>query len=1027
MLTKSCDGLLSSSNLCARFPQEGSATLFITLLAAFKALVFRLTGQRDVVVGSPIANRHHAGLEGLIGLFVNSLALRTDVGAGSRFSRLFARVRETAVSAYAHQDLPFEKLVEHLELDRDPRRGPLFQVLFTVEEAVPSQLELGEAKLTLLDTEAHTTRFDLEIQVLEGSRSLLWTCDYDRVLFERTTIRRLAGYYLRLLQSAVEDPERSVSELALLSTAERHQLDQEWNDTVAACPQILFTEAFEAWAHRTPDAVALGRGAKRVSYAELDRRSGRLAGRLRRLGIGPDVIVGMGAEHRVETIVALLAVFKAGGACLPLDPNLPRRRLERILEDAQPSLVPELSDVSGASDVSDVSDVLEGDALAYVIYTSGSTGRPKGVQVHHHGLAHLVETHRRAFGLGRHSRVLALAPLTFDAAFSEVGMALLSGATLLLKPEETLLAGTELLELLRREAVTVATFAPALLATLPEARLASLETVICGGEALPAELAKTWAAGRRLFNAYGPTEVTVDATGGRLHSDGQQPSIGRPIANTAVRLLDRSLRRVPIGAAAELCVAGPGLARGYLRRPAATAERFVPDPHTGDPCLAAGRLYRTGDLARHLSDGRLDFLGRLDKQVKVRGFRVEPGEVEAALRRHPNVADAAVLLRDEDGHGPRLAAFVATTTTEPPGEDALRSYLRARLPDYMVPAFLVFLPALPRTPNDKLDRAALARVPWPTDQPESETPVPASGLERKIAGVWREVLGLQHVDVERNFFDLGGHSLALVRIQEKLRDAVGLDVPLVELFHYPSVRTLARYLSRQEARPAPLIEAVPETPSGAVAVIGMAGRFPGASGVDELWRRLRGGEEPITFFTDEELRDAGVDSAQLEDPSYVKARGVLRNADLFDAEYFGFTPLEAEITPPDHRLFLECTAEALESAGYGAGGGSRVGVFGGVGSNSYLWHHLRSRPDLVDEVGAFRLAMWAERDHLTTRVSYKAEPHRAECQRADGVLHVTGGCPHGLPELAPGRVRRRRGRRGHRHGAAECWLHPPGR
>ncbi len=702
--------------------REG-ATPFMTLLAAFVALLHRTTAQTDVVVGAPTAGRTRVETEGLIGFFVNMLVLRTEVDAELPFRELLARVKATCLGAFAHQEVPFEQLVLALEPDRDPSRSPLFQVSFTLQAAPVALPALPDLAVRRVTATSATAKYDLTLALFDGAGAMSGLLEYATDLFDASTVARLAGHYVTLVEGIVTAPEQALFALPLLSEAERSTLVTTWNATVAPWPEEgTIHGLFEAQASRDPEAVALAFEAREVRYGELDRRANQLAHRLGKLGVAPDALVGISMERSPELVVAILGVLKAGAAWVPLDPGYPRERLAWMIEDSgigvlltQASVAPRLpahgasvlcleASLAAIASESETRPAVEvtGESAAYVIYTSGSTGRPKGVVVEHRGLGNVAAVQRRELGVGPGSRVLQLSSTSFDASVWETVMALLNGATLVLAPSEALVPGPALAGTLSRHGVTVLTVPPSLLALVPHgapADLPALATVVVAGEACPEELVSRWAPGRRFWNAYGPTETTICATMGECFAGGGKPSIGRPIANVQVYVLDGHRQPTPIGVAGELCVGGVGLARGYLGQPELTAERFVASPF--EP---GSKVYRTGDLARWRADGTLEYLGRIDQQVKLRGFRIELGEIESVLGQHPGVSGAVVVLREDAAGDRRLVAYVVPASVAV-GE--LRGFLEARLPGHLVPSRFVGLDALPLTPNGKIDRSAL--------------------------------------------------------------------------------------------------------------------------------------------------------------------------------------------------------------------------------------------------------------------------------------------------------------------------------
>ncbi|MET0622456.1 MAG: amino acid adenylation domain-containing protein, partial [Pyrinomonadaceae bacterium] len=802
------------NDLCRR---EG-VTLFMALLAAFDVLLYRYTGQTDLSVGTPISGRSRPEAEGLIGLFVNTIVLRADLSGDPTFRELLGRVREMMLEAHAHQDVPFEKLVGELRPERSASHSPLFQVMLVLQNA-PVEDHMPSSELTIslsgLDVDIGTSYFDLVVSIEESQGSLLAYWNYMTDLFEPATVERMFAHFQTLLESVVADPGRRISALDILGDEERRRLLVEANETRAPYSDgACVHELFEAQAARTPDALALVFGDTRVTYAELNARANRLARRLRALGVGPEEIVGLHFERSAEMVVAILAVLKAGGAYVPLDPAYPADRLAFMLEDSGARLLltgRRLADPPHAGRarvvrVDDERQAVEGqsganlapaataDNLAYCIYTSGSTGRPKGVMIAHRGVCNLAAAAARVFDVRPESRVLQFAPYSFDASVFEIFTALAAGAALVLAPRTTLMPGPALVELLREQAVTTVLFPPTVLAAMPDARLDALRALIAGGEECPPEVARRWADGRRFFNAYGPTETTVCATIVECADTSGKLPIGLAMSNMEVYLLDGDLRPVPAGVVGELYVGGVGLARGYLHRPGLTAERFVPHPF-GD--VPGARLYRTGDLARFRPDGLMEHLGRGDRQVKVRGFRIELGEIESALAAHPEVREAAVVTHEEGPGDKRLVAYTTPAGETAPEADALRRYLKGRLPEYMIPSAFVSLERLPLTPSGKVDRQRLPAPGGARPQLEQTYVAPRTALERMLCEMWRAILRVDEVGVHDNFFDLGGDSIHAAIFINTLQKSLGAVVSVIALFNAPDIASLCAYLGEQ--------------------------------------------------------------------------------------------------------------------------------------------------------------------------------------------------------------------------------------
>ncbi|HYO58090.1 non-ribosomal peptide synthetase [Archangium sp.] len=791
--------------------QREGCSLFMVLLAGFQAVLSRWSGQEDIVVGTPVAGRTRAEVEGLIGFFVNMLVLRTEVGGAPTFRELLGRVREVALGAYSHQDVPFEKLVEELGPARDLGHTPLFQVLFVLQNLPSREIALRDVRLSPVEQEEPEAKLDLALSFEQAPEGLRGVLAYDTGLFEQATIARMARHLEALLATMVAGPDRRVTEVELLVGEERHRLLVEWNETRTDFPdEACAHQLFEAWVDRTPDAVALVFEDEQLTYRELDARANRLAWQLLELGVGPETRMGLYVERSIDLVVGMLGVLKAGGAWVPLDPAYPRERLGYMLEDSGAEVLltwRRLADTLPASGARRVYldagpeelarygterpvSRATADNLAYVIYTSGSTGRPKGTLLAHRGLCNTALAAGKHHGFHPGSRVLQFAASSFDASVCEVFGTLLAGACLVLAPRERLLPDEPLRSLLDSQRISAVTLTPSVLAQLRPEGLPHLRTVISAGEALPAELARRWGSRVTLLNAYGPTEVTVCATitSGGVAAD--RPTIGRPWDNVHVYVLDAALRPVPLGVPGELYVSSVGLARGYLGRPDLTAERFIPNPFS---TLPGARLYRTGDRVRWLPQGELEYLGRTDSQVKLRGFRIEPGEVESALASHPSVREAAVIAREDSPGNKRLVAYAVARSGQSLEDSGLRRFLRERLPEHLVPAAFVFLETLPLTPNGKVDIRALP-PPSEVRSRGAATVPPRDELERELVRAWEEVLGVRPVGVTDSFFELGGQSLLAVRLVARLRERLGHTVPLAALFEGPTVEELAAHL-----------------------------------------------------------------------------------------------------------------------------------------------------------------------------------------------------------------------------------------
>jgi len=794
--------------------REG-ATMFMTLLAAFKTLLYRYSGQDDLVVGSPIAGRNRVELEGLIGFFVNTLPMRTSLAGNPTFRELLRRVRETALAAYAHQDVPFEKIVEGVQPPRSLNYTPIFQVAFALQNQPRAAFSLPELKVAALRREYDTAKFDLTLFMTETEDGLGCWLEYNTDLFPKSTISHLLDHFQVLLEAIVANPDQTIAEMPLLTETEVRQTVVEWNETrVDFGKSETLPELFERQVERTPAALALIWGDQQVTYRELNGRANQLARQLRGLGVGPDIRVAVVLERSIQLVVGLLAVLKAGGAYVPVDPAYPDQRLAFMVEDAgalvlltEASLVERLPGAQApiicldrdrekiaAAEEQNLVRSAGSDNLAYVIYTSGTTGRPKGVQITHEALFNLIRWHHNAFQVTAEDRATQLAGMGFDACGWELWPYLTKGASVHLADEESRMAAAQLRDWLVACAITIS-FVPTPVAesllSLDWPPATALRALLTGGD----RLHSYGAAGLKfkVVNNYGPTESTVVATSGalsRAEGTGELPSLGRPIANTEVYLLNSHGQPQPVGVPGEIYLGGSGLARGYLEDSELTSEKFVPHPFSREP---GKRLYRTGDLARYGTDGSIHFLGRIDHQVKLRGYRIELGEIEAALREHSGIMDTVVIVRESPQGNRDLVAYVASQSD---GElvAQLRARLKTKLPDYMVPAYFVVLDAFPLTPNGKIDRQAL---PSPqriqADAPPRSRP--ANQVEQQLAVIWQEVLDREQVGVNDNFFEIGGHSLLAVRLLVEIEKVFGQKIPLVSLFQNATIASLGKLLT----------------------------------------------------------------------------------------------------------------------------------------------------------------------------------------------------------------------------------------
>ncbi|MEH2112688.1 amino acid adenylation domain-containing protein [Nostoc sp.] len=793
--------------------RHSGVTLFMTLLTAFKTLLYRYTGQTDILVGSPIANRQRAEVESLIGFFVNVLVLRTDLSGDLSFQELLTRVKSTALEAYIHQDLPFEKLVEEIQPNRDLSYNPLFQVMFVLQNVPLSNPRLSDISVTCEEGYNGTSKFDLTLFMEDDEQGLVATCEYNTDLFNADTIARMLLNFQTLLESIVSNPEQRISDLQLLTPSEVQQLLIEWNNTDKDYPQDkCIHKLFEAQVEKTPSNIAVIFENQKLTYQELNDRANQLAHYLQKLGVKPEVIVGVCMKRSPEMLIALLAILKVGGAYVPLDPAYPQERLTFMLEDSQSKILltqSHLVELFAKSNVhivcvdrdsqllsqqsrENLFSEVKSNNLAYVIYTSGSTGVPKGVAIAHQSCVAFLTWSREVFTDNDLAGVLASTSICFDLSIFELFVPLSWGGRVILV-ENALHLPSLVAE------VSLVNTVPSIIAELlqVDGLPPSVRTVNLAGEALQNQLVQQIYQNDRIqkvLNLYGPSEDTTYSTFTQVNKGDNRVTIGRPIANTQIYLFDTKLQPVPIGIPGEIYIGGAGLARGYLNRPELTKERFISNPLNNK---LESWLYKTGDLARYLPDGNLEYLGRIDHQVKIRGFRIELGEIENALLKHPAVKKIVVLAREDKPRVQQLVAYLVLLPDQTLTTNELRSYLKQLLPEYMVPGVFIFLDTLPLLPNGKVNRGALpipeALRPTLTTSYE----IPQSKIEQQIAKLWQEVLHLELVGIHDNFFDLGGHSLLMIQVNHKLRSILQREISVVTMFQNPTIYSLAQYLSQQ--------------------------------------------------------------------------------------------------------------------------------------------------------------------------------------------------------------------------------------
>ncbi|HET7624546.1 MAG TPA: amino acid adenylation domain-containing protein [Verrucomicrobiae bacterium] len=805
--------------------QRAGVTPFMTLLAAFQTLLHRYIGRDDIIVGSPVAGRTRASVENLVGMFVNMIVLRANLKGEPTFSEFLRRVQSNVLEALAHQEMPFEKLVEELQPQRSASHSPIIQVMFAFQDELSDNLQLPGVAITPFALDTGTAKFDLTFTIVKSGAELNCCAEFNTDLFERTTIRRMLGHYEKLLEGIAANPNQRLCDLPLLTGSEREQLLVQWNRTEMVFPRNqCVQDLFEAQASETPDAIAITFEKHSLTYHDLNQRANRLAHHLIRLGIGPETLVAIGMERSLDLIVALLGVLKAGGAYVPLDLSYPAERFRFMLEDSGASLLltrqseqarlgnlesPNLRVIRLDADWPKIElereenprVEMKPENLAYVIYTSGSTGWPKGVQIPHRAVVNFLHSMRREPGLSRDDRLLSVTSISFDIAALEIFLPLSVGARLVLASADEIADATRLASLIANSGATVMQATPSLWRFLVDFGWRGNQRlrIFCGGESLTRELAdKLLERSASVWNLYGPTETTIWSTLCKVEKGNEPISIGRPIANTKIYLLDDRLQPVPIGVPAELHIGGEGLARGYLNRPELTAEKFISDPFNKNQ---TARLYKTGDIARYRADGKIECLGRSDSQIKLRGHRIDLGEIESTMRKFPGIRDALVALHENSAREKNLFAYLICADGVLLNTDELRRVLKEKLPDYMVPSGFVTLEKFPMTPNGKVNRNALPKPETP-GFPAQKFVEPRTPLEKSLVEIWRDVLQSKQIGIEDNFFEIGGHSLLAMQMISRARKVLGMEISLREIFEAPTISGLAKILTRKTIRPA---------------------------------------------------------------------------------------------------------------------------------------------------------------------------------------------------------------------------------
>jgi amino acid adenylation domain-containing protein len=989
--------------------QHCGVTLHTVLLSGINILLSKYTGQEDIIVGSPIANRHHRQTEGLIGFFVNTQANRTLLSKSQSYEELIQQVHQDQIAAQLHQDLPFEKFVDELKVERDTSRHPVFQVMFDVQ-SFKQDSRTNEAQGNLFKPFQESInykieKFDLSISISDTPGELRGLISYATRLFHDDTIGRLVNHFKCLLEQLIQSPRKPYSQFSLLLPEEYNKIVYQWNATDKDYPSDkTLHQLFQEQVQRTPDSIALVYEEQKLTYQELHEKSNQLARYIRdeyenrtKQNLTPDTLIALCLDRNLEMVIGILAVLKAGGAYVPIDPSYPQERIDYLLADTRATLVITQRACSENFNVqlpkdkvvySELTEKLYNEVdtanlpahcspvnLAYVIYTSGTTGKPKGVMVEHRSVINLLKNQINCFDLQKDDRAIQFASYVFDASVSEIFTVLTVGAQLSIVPNTVKQDAHMVSGYLESHQINIATLPPALLGAVLYKKFPALRTLIVAGEPCSAELMAKWSKGRRLINAYGPTENTVCATMHHYAEGDSNTNIGRALNNVSLYVLDNTLAPVPIGVTGELYIGGASIARGYLNNKELTAERFITNPFATETDKAKGltRLYKTGDLVRWLSDGNLEYVGRNDDQVKIRGYRIELGEIENALAQIAGIEQSCVLAKErktESGSTKYLVGYYVLDTAKILTQEVIQEKLSTVLPEYMVPTAFVAMDSFPLTINGKLDKRAL---PDPdVNSGEEGYVAPTTDLEIRLCDIYAEVLGLSgdQIGTHQNFFKIGGNSILTMQLKNKLNQLPEFKhTGVADLFKYNTIHKLIESAQRENETVYKL-QPVTRNNNHEVAIIGVSGAFSGANNIDELWQLIANQKEGIHFFSKDECKQLQVDEALLANANYVPVAGKVADIEQFDPLFWGLSPNEAKLLDPQIRKFIEHCWFVLESSGYAQQRKNHnIGVFAGSGDSYYLQKHI------LNGEGAQKINRWEasisnNKDALATKTAF---------------------------------------------------------
>ncbi len=987
------------ANKVNKFSNNSGINLFTILLSIYYILLYRISSQHDIIIGIPFKNRNNDKNRKTIGCFENILPLGITISGEETFQNFINNLNNIFNQALLNQEVPLNILIDELNPKRSESYNPVIQAGFVFDN--PVSPAFPGIKTDIINATRYTSQFDIFLRLEESDNSVTCRLEFNSDLFTQDTAETITRCYKKLVESVIIDADRSIDMVPMLSLEDENRILLQWNNTRRDYDlSLCLHKMFELQAEATPDRVAVVFREQSVSYNYLNEQANRIAHELISCGVVPDRIVGVYMERSIEMVISLYAILKAGGAYLPLNPELPAARIRFMAEDAepiviitQPHLKQNLSDfdvkiISLDMDLSHIisrkvsnpTTTVTDENLAYCIYTSGSTGKPKGALINHSSICNRILWMQEYFHLESDDRVLQKTPFDFDVSVWEFFWPLINGATLIVSEPGGHRDGAYLKRIITQHQISVVHFVPAMLEVfLHEPDLSECTTlryVICSGEALSYNLQELFFSMLKcgLYNLYGPTEAAVDVTYWKCSSDYGKKivPIGFPVANTQMYILNSALLPVPPGVIGDLYIGGVQLSRGYLKRDELTNERFLPNPFSMEK---NERLYKTGDTARWLTDGAIEYIGRSDFQIKFNGVRVETGEIEFIINKHPSIS-ASVIVLCGDIENKKLVAYYTLKHGEPLGPTSLRNYLKEYLPLAVIPTHYIELGSFPKTSSGKIDRKALPG-PVISDVDTDTKPAAMNNIEKQILLIWKRLLSIDKIGIFSNFFDLGGTSLKASLLAAELRNYFTQDISVVKVFQYPTIHAMAEFIGKT-MKEKPLLQQVNarvkkendyNSRQRAIAVIGMSGRFPGAESVDELWENILQGKESVTFFSPDELD--GIDEDLKNDPFYIPARGILKDIDKFDAPFFGISPNEAQVMDPQQRVLLETAWSALEHAGYSPEQyNGLIGVYAGMGDGSYHLNNIHPRKDIINRVGDVTVEIASEKDHIAPRISY---------------------------------------------------------